>query len=76
MDVSTVIAPAAELLQKNSMTMATAEIAVLLALAANAVQKILVAVSSGTREFALRVTAVFVLWAAVGAGTWFICLKI
>lgn len=75
-DVSTVIAPAAELLQKNSMTMATAEIAVLLALAANAVQKILVAVSSGTREFALRVTAVFVLWAAVGAGTWFICLKV
>jgi uncharacterized membrane protein (DUF4010 family) len=75
-DVSTVIAPAAELLKSNSMTLATAEIAVLLALAANAVQKILVAVSSGTREFALRVTAVFALWAAVGAGTWFICLKI
>jgi uncharacterized membrane protein (DUF4010 family) len=75
-DVSTVIAPAAELLKNNSMTLATAEIAVLLALAANAVQKILVAASSGTREFALRVTAVFALWAAVGAGTWFICLKI
>jgi uncharacterized membrane protein (DUF4010 family) len=75
-DVSTVIAPAAEFLKSNSMTVATAEIAVLLALAANAVQKILVAASSGTREFALRVTAVFALWAAVGAGTWFLCLKI
>lgn len=75
-DVSTVIAPAAELLKNNSMTLATAEIAVLLALAANAVQKILVAASSGTREFAVRVTAVFALWAAVGAGTWFISLRI
>jgi hypothetical protein len=36
----------------------------------------MVAISSGTREFALRVTAVFALWAAVGATTWFICLKI
>lgn len=75
-DVSTVIAPAAELLKSNSMTLRTAEVAVLLALAANAVQKILVAVSSGTREFALRVTAMFALWAAVGAGTWFFSLKI
>ena len=75
-DVSTVIAPAAELLKNNSMTMMTAEIAILLALAANAVQKILVAVSSGTREFAVRVTAVFALWAAVGAATFFIWLKI
>jgi uncharacterized membrane protein (DUF4010 family) len=75
-DVSTVIAPAAELLKDNRMTLATAEIAVLLALAANAVQKILVAVSAGTRQFAWRVSAVFALWAAVGMGTWFICLKI
>jgi uncharacterized membrane protein (DUF4010 family) len=75
-DVSTVIAPAAELLKAHSMTLAAAEIAVLLALAANAVQKILIAVSSGTREFALRVTAMFALWAAVGAGTWLICLKV
>lgn len=72
-DVSTVIAPAAELLKNQSLTLSTAEIAVLLALAANAVQKILVALSSGTREFALRVTAVFALWAAVGIGTWFVC---
>jgi uncharacterized membrane protein (DUF4010 family) len=75
-DVSTVIAPAGDLLKNHSMTLATAEIAVLLALAANAVQKILVAASSGTREFALRVTAVFVLWTAVGAATYFICLKV
>jgi uncharacterized membrane protein (DUF4010 family) len=75
-DVSTVIAPAAELLKNNSMTLGTAEIAVLLALGANAIQKILIAASSGTREFALRVTSVFALWAIVGAGTWFIFLKI
>src|ERR1700722_13654226 len=75
-DVSTVIAPAAELLKHQSISMATAEIAVLLALAANAVQKILVAASSGTREFAFRVAAVFAIWAAVGAGTWFISLRI
>jgi uncharacterized membrane protein (DUF4010 family) len=75
-DVSTVIAPAAELLKNQSIAMTTAEIAVLLALAANAVQKILVAASAGTREFAWRVTAVFALWAVIGAGTTFICLKI
>jgi uncharacterized membrane protein (DUF4010 family) len=75
-DVSTVIAPAAELLKSQSIALTTAEIAVLLALAANAVQKILVALSAGTREFAFRVTAVFVLWTAIGAGTLFICLKI
>ncbi len=75
-DVSTVIAPAADLLKSHTLPLAVAEIAVLLALAANAVQKILVAISAGTREFAWRVTAVFALWAAVGAGTWFICLKV
>jgi uncharacterized membrane protein (DUF4010 family) len=75
-DVSTVIAPAAELVKSQSIVLATAEIAVLLALAANAVQKIVVAIVSGTREFAWRVTAVFALWGAVGAGTWFLCLKI
>ena len=44
-DVSTVIAPAAELLKNHGMALNTAEIAILLALAANAVQKILVAAS-------------------------------
>jgi len=75
-DVSTVIAPAAELLKNHGMAMNTAEIAVLLALAANAAQKILIAASAGTPEFALRVTSVFALWTAIGAGTYFICLKI
>jgi uncharacterized membrane protein (DUF4010 family) len=75
-DVSTVIAPAGELLKSNNMTVATAEIAVLLALGANAVQKILLAGAAGTLEFALRVTAMFALWAAVGAGTWLIYLKV
>jgi uncharacterized membrane protein (DUF4010 family) len=75
-DVSTVIAPAAELLKTQSIALTTAEIAVLVALAANAVQKILVALSAGTREFAWRVTAVFVLWTAIGTGTFILCLKI
>jgi uncharacterized membrane protein (DUF4010 family) len=75
-DVSTVIAPAAEMLRNQTISISTAEIAVLLALAANAVQKIMVAVSSGTREFSLRVMAVFALWFAIGFGTWFICLKV
>lgn len=75
-DVSTVIAPAADLLRKQNLSIGAAEIAVLLALAANAVQKILLAAFAGTREFALRVTAVFAIWAAIGAGTWLVCLKI
>jgi uncharacterized membrane protein (DUF4010 family) len=75
-DVSTVIAPAGELLKSQSMTLTTAEIAVLLALASNAVQKIAVAASSGTREFAVRVTAAFGVWSAIGAVTWFLYLKI
>lgn len=75
-DVSTVIAPASELLNHQTIAMSTAEIAVLLALASNAVQKILVAISAGTREFSLRVTAVFALWAAVGAATWLVAAKI
>jgi uncharacterized membrane protein (DUF4010 family) len=75
-DVSTVIAPAGALLKAGTMNVGTAEIAVLLALAANAVQKIAVAATSGTREFALRVTVAFALWALVGAATWFVCLKV
>ncbi len=75
-DVSTVIAPASEFLKHQAMTVSTAEIAVLLALASNAVQKILVAITAGTREFALRVTAVFALWTAIGAASWFISPKI
>jgi uncharacterized membrane protein (DUF4010 family) len=75
-DVSTVIAPEAELLKTQSIALTTAEIAVLLALAANALQKILIAVSAGSREFAWRVTAVFALWTATGAGTFILCLKI
>ena len=75
-DVSTVIAPAADLLKNQKLPLMTAGIAVLLALAANAVQKILIAIAMGTREFAWRVTAAFALWAVVGVGTWFISIKI
>jgi len=56
--------------------MATAEIAVMLALAANAAQKICVSIATGTKAFALRVTATFGVWALAAFSTWWIGLKI
>jgi len=75
-DVSTVIAPAAEMLRKQTLPLATAENRGATSPGGDAVQKVLVALMAGTREFAWRVTAAFALWGAVGIGTWFICLKI
>jgi uncharacterized membrane protein (DUF4010 family) len=70
-DVATVIAPASDLLHTQSIGVRTAEIAVLLALGANAVLKIAFAASSGTRAFTLRVALSFLIWtAAAGAGMW------
>jgi uncharacterized membrane protein (DUF4010 family) len=70
-DVATVIAPASDLLHAQSITMRTAEIAVLLALGANAILKIGFAASSGTRSFTLRIALSFLIWtAAAGAGMW------
>jgi len=75
-DVATVIAPAADLLSVHRITVQTAEIAVLLALAANAILKIVLAALSGTLSFTLRVTATFALWTATGTAAWWICLKV
>lgn len=74
-DVATVIAPAEDMLQTHRITGDTAAVAVLLALASNAVLKIVIAAALGTRAFAVRVTASFLLWAAAGAGAWVIFAK-
>lgn len=71
-DVATVIAPAADLLRSSRLTMDTAAAAVLLALASNALLKIVLAAVCGTREFVVRVAGSFVLWATVGAAVWFV----
>ena len=75
-DVATVIAPAADLMGAHRLATSTAAIAVLLALASNAVLKIALAAISGTLAFALRVSACFVLWAAAGWAAWWIASKI
>ncbi len=70
-DVATVIAPASDLLRMQTIGVPTAELAVLLALGANAVLKIVFAASMGTRAFTLRVATSFVVWtAAAAAGMW------
>lgn len=75
-DVATVIAPAGDLLRSGGISVKTAGVAVLLALASNALLKIAIAAVSGTVAFTLRVTATFALWAAAGAATWWIFLKV
>ena len=75
-DVATVIAPASDLLRSNGLTTATAEIGVLLALGSNAALKIVFAAISGSAAFTLRITAMFALWAAAAAATWWIGFKI
>jgi uncharacterized membrane protein (DUF4010 family) len=70
-DVATVIAPAADLLRTGGITVAAASIAVMLALAANAVLKLTIAALAGGVKFALGLLAPMILWGAfVGAGLW------
>jgi uncharacterized membrane protein (DUF4010 family) len=70
-DVATVIAPASDLLKAGKIAVHPAEIAVLLALASNAVLKAVLAAISGTWGFVLRVTATYLVWtAAAFAGFW------
>jgi uncharacterized membrane protein (DUF4010 family) len=71
-DVATVIAPASDLIQAHKLSIGDAGIAVLLALASNAVLKVALAALSGTMQFAVRVLASFVLWACAGAAAWWI----
>ena len=74
-DVATVIAPASDLMGSHRISPDTAAIAVLLALASNAVLKIVIAAALGRREFAVRVTASFLLWAAAGEAAWLVFTK-
>ncbi|HEY4360808.1 MAG TPA: MgtC/SapB family protein [Bryobacteraceae bacterium] len=70
-DVATVIAPASDLLRMNEIGMRTAELAVMLALGANALLKIVFAATTGTAAFTLRVAIAFLVWTAVAAaGMW------
>lgn len=71
-DVATIIAPVADLLRSNRLAVGPAGIAVLLALASNAILKTIVASLSGTMPFALRVAATFGMWAVAGASAWWI----
>jgi len=70
-DVATVIAPAADLLHAQDISLRVAEIAVLLALASNGALKIILAVLSGTRRFAGWIVLAYLIWAGAGAlGFW------
>jgi uncharacterized membrane protein (DUF4010 family) len=75
-DVATVVAPAADLLSANRVSVVAAAVAVLLALLSNAAMKVGAAALAGTVSFALRVSATFALWAVVGAGTFWIFPKV
>ncbi len=74
-DVSTVIAPAADMLRSHALSIGLAEAAVLLALVSNAILKILVALP-GNRLYILRVTGTFVLWTVVGGAVWRFTAKV
>lgn len=75
-DVATVIAPASDMIGSDRISATTGAIAVLLALASNAVLKIVIAAALGRKQFAIRVTASFLLWAAAGGAAWFFVTKI
>jgi uncharacterized membrane protein (DUF4010 family) len=75
-DVATVIAPAADLFELGRLSTATAEITILLALAANAALKIVLAATEGTFAFAVRVAGAFMLWGCAAGLTWWIAFKI
>ena len=71
-DVATVIAPASDLVHSMILSVRSAELAILLALASNAALKIVLAALSGTRAFVLRLGVPFAIWGVVGgAGYWF-----
>lgn len=74
-DVATVIAPAADLISAHRLSLGSAGIAVLLALASNAVLKVVLAALSGTLRFAMLLLASFVFWAVAGAAAWWIAAR-
>jgi uncharacterized membrane protein (DUF4010 family) len=75
-DVATVIAPAGDLLKASRITVGTAELAVLLALLSNAILKVFITFSSGTRSIAWRATFTFTLWTIAAALGWWVMTMI
>ena len=73
-DVATVIAPAADLVRAHQLALSSAAIAVLMALASNAVLKVMLAAVSGTARFAMLVLSSFALWAITGAAAWWVAV--
>jgi len=70
-DVATVIAPAADLLRTNGITLASAALAVMLALGSNAALKLVIALLAGTWRFAVGLLVPFVIWGGcVALGLW------
>lgn len=74
-DVATVIAPAADLLRGGGLTIASAAIAVMLALGANAVLKLGLAAFGGGFKFALGLLPPIVIWSACVAGGLWLALR-
>jgi uncharacterized membrane protein (DUF4010 family) len=70
-DVATVIAPASDLLNAHHIGVRTGEFAILLALGSNALLKVGLAATAGTRAFTLRLSLPYLVWgAAAGLGLW------
>ena len=65
---------AADLIRAHQLSLVSAGIAVLLALASNAALKVVLAALSGTLRFAMLVLASFVYWAVAGAAAWWIAV--
>ncbi len=70
-DVATVIAPASDLVHSQTLSVRSAELAILLALASNAALKLVLAALRGTRAFVLGLAGAFLIWAVAGGfGYW------
>lgn len=69
-DADAILLPVAELHRQEMIAPAAAVAAVLLALAANALTKCVIAATGGTRQFATRVFLAFVCMFAAGGAVW------
>jgi uncharacterized membrane protein (DUF4010 family) len=69
-DADAILLPVAELHRQGLITTGTAAVPILLALAANAVMKSVIAAIGGTRQFAVRVLLAFVSMFGAGAAAW------
>lgn len=71
-DADAILLPIAELHRQGLIATATAAASVLLALAANAIMKSVIAATGGTRQFTVRVVATFVCMFGAGAAAWLV----